>query len=108
MLQRKRQALTKLGHLSLKVDAIQAIEPTLTLPDLGAEGWNTQLFRSIDSSERRMSRLLSHIKLRCLCHLPHPSLLLYCALCLLNVQVVGCPCHVAFQSIDRHTPPTLC
>lgn len=58
MLQRKRQALTKLGHLSLKVDAIQAIEPTLTLPDLGGEGWNTQLFRSIDSSERRMSRLL--------------------------------------------------
>jgi hypothetical protein len=39
------------GHVALKIEAIQELEPTLELPDLGAEGWNVQLFRSIDSSE---------------------------------------------------------
>lgn len=41
------------GHVALKIQAIQELEPTLELPDLGAEGWNVQLFRSIDSSERQ-------------------------------------------------------
>jgi hypothetical protein len=53
VLQRKRDALKDVvrGHVALKVQAIKELESTLDLPDLGAEGWNVQLFRSIDSSE---------------------------------------------------------
>lgn len=53
VLQRKRDALKDVvrGHVALKVQAIQQLESTLELPDLGTEGWNVQLFRSIDSSE---------------------------------------------------------
>lgn len=52
-LQRKRDALKDVvrGHVALKVQAIKELESTLELPDLGTEGWNVQLFRSIDSSE---------------------------------------------------------
>jgi hypothetical protein len=39
------------GHVAVKIQAIQELESTLELPDLGTEGWNVQLFRSIDSSE---------------------------------------------------------
>lgn len=51
--QSKRAALKDIArrHMHLKVQAIQQLESTLELPDLGTEGWNVQLFRSIDSSE---------------------------------------------------------
>jgi len=42
--------------VQLKVQAVQQVEPTLELPDLGVEGWNVQLFRSIDSSECACSK----------------------------------------------------
>lgn len=51
LLQSKRETLHNKGHVQLKVQAVQQVEPTLELPDLGMEGWNVQLFRSIDSSE---------------------------------------------------------
>jgi hypothetical protein len=53
VVQRKRDALKDVvrGHVVLKIQAIQQLESTLELPDLGTEGWNVQLFRSIDSSE---------------------------------------------------------
>lgn len=61
VLQRKRDALKDAvrGHVALKVQAIQELESTLELQDLGTEGWNVQLFRSIDSSKQRAA---THVK----------------------------------------------
>lgn len=51
--QQKREAVKYelRGHIGLRVQAIQQVEPTLELPDVGEESWNVQLFRSIDSGE---------------------------------------------------------